>query len=91
MEIVNEGRKLEHGDIVTINGREYYCEHVTDPYSWSCGLCAFKNRHPCYKWLNKEGLDCTENSIYFITVNNVIKREKKKIRESQKLINKLSK
>lgn len=84
MEVVNERRKLEHGDVVTINGRKYYCEQ-----GWDCKLCAFRNRFPCINWLEKEKLDC--GNICLKTVNSIIKREQKKIRESQKLINKLSK
>lgn len=86
MEKVGEIRKLEHGDVVTINGRKYYCEQDND---WACNVCAFRNRYPCINWLKKEKLDC--GNICLKTVNSVIKREQKKIRESQKLINKLSK
>ena len=86
MEKVDEIRKLEHGDVVTINGIKYYCEQDSD---WACNVCAFSNRYPCINWLKKEKLDC--GNIILKTVNSVIKREQKKIRESQKLINKLSK
>lgn len=86
MEKVGEIRKLEYGDVVTINGGKYYCDKDDD---WSCNVCAFRNRYPCINWLKKEKLDC--GNICLKTVNSVIKREQKKIRESQKLINKLSK
>ena len=90
MEIIDGVKVFEAGDIAIINGKKYYCEQ--SPKFLGCELCSFRGRNQCYKWFDKHGIGgCVENNFYFITVNRVIKREEKKIRESQKLINKLSK
>ena len=75
------------GDIITIKGKKYYCEGN----DYWCKYCYFGRENYCYKWQEEEGIFCFPGKVVFNLINNVIKREKKKIKESQKLINKLEK
>lgn len=84
----NGTRELEQGDIITIGRYRYYCDSLPDAFA--CSLCSFEHID-CAKMQLREKIDCVPGKVYLTSVNNIIKREKKKIKESQKLIDKLSK
>ena len=89
MKIDNLGiRELEQGDVITIGRYRYYCDSMPDAFA--CSLCSFKHID-CAKIQLREKIDCVPGKVYLTSVNNIIKREKKKIRKSQKIIDKLSK
>ena len=71
-------------DIIEYNGKKYYVKERHD-YSLCCfDICALRNQ--C-KNVGKE-FKC-ENLTYFLTLKQVITEEKRKIKESEKLIKKI--
>ena len=87
MKIDNLGiRELEQGDVITIGRYRYYCDSLPDAFA--CSLCSFEHID-CAKMQLREKIDCVPGKVYLTSVNNIIKREKKKIQKSKKLINKL--
>ena len=72
------------GDIIEYNGKKYYIKERHDYSSCCFDICALRNQ--C-KNVCKE-FKC-ENLTYFLTLKQVITEEKRKIKESEKLIKKL--
>lgn len=72
------------GNIIEYNGKKYYVKELNDYSSCCFDICALRNQ--C-KNVCKE-FKC-ENLTYFLTLKQVITEEKRKIKESEKLIKKL--
>lgn len=76
-------RYLEHGDVVTINGKKYLCE-AQSPDQSNCWNCAF-DYYRCL--LPKElNYNCSSNWVAMIKIEDVINRELKEIDEHQRYI-----
>ena len=75
---------LDHGDVVTINGKKYLCEEQSPDYS-HCWECAFSTYGGCQ--LPKElKYECSANWVALIPVEKVIEREQEEIEEHQRYI-----
>lgn len=84
METIRAKKCPLSGDIIEYNGKKYYVKELHD-YSLCCfDICALRNQ--C-KNVGKE-FKC-ENLTYFLTLKQVITEEKRKIKESEKIIKKL--
>ena len=84
METIIDKKGPVSGDIIEYNGKKYYVKELND-YSLCCfDICALRNQ--C-KNVGKE-FKC-ENLTYFLTLKQVITEEKRKIKDSEKLIKKL--
>lgn len=84
METIIDKKGPVSGDIIEYNGKKYYVKEIHDCSSCCFDICALRNQ--C-KNVCKE-FKC-ENLTYFLTLKQVITEEKRKIKESEKLIKKL--
>ena len=84
METIKDKKCPSSGDIIEYNGKKYYVKELNDYNSCCFDICALRNQ--C-KNVGKE-FKC-ENLTYFLTLKQVITEEKRKIKESEKLIKKL--
>lgn len=84
METIIDKKCPVSGDIIEYNGKKYYVKELNDYNSCCFDICALRNQ--C-KNVGKE-FKC-ENLTYFLTLKQVITEEKRKIKESEKLIKKL--
>ena len=83
MKTIN-GKKYPHsGDVIEYNGKKYYTKEC-QPRECCLDTCAL--RQQCTK-VSKE-FNC-EGWHYFLTIKQAITEEKRKIKESEKLIKKL--
>ena len=84
METIIDTKCPVSGGIIEYNGKKYYVKERHDYNSCCFDICALRNQ--C-KNVCKE-FKC-ENLTYFLTLKQVITEEKRKIKESEKLIKKL--
>ena len=84
METIKDKKCPSSGDIIEYNGKKYYVKELNDYSSCCFDICALRNQ--C-KNVGKK-FKC-ENPTYFLTLKQVITEEKRKIKESEKLIKKL--
>ena len=84
METIVDKKCPVSGDIIEYNGKKYYVKERHDYSSCCFDICALRNQ--C-KNVCKE-FKC-ENLTYFLTLKQVITEEKRKIKESEKIIKKL--
>ena len=84
METIKDKKCPLSGNIIEYNGKKYYVKEIHDHSSCCFDICALRNQ--C-KNVCKE-FKC-ENLTYFLTLKQVITEEKRKIKESEKLIKKI--
>ena len=81
-----EGEKLfKEGDIIELEGKKYYMEYYD---GHPCGFCALRGEL-CNKYFSSKGYDCAYHTVYAILVEDKIKEEQEKIKDSEELIKKL--
>ena len=80
------GKKaLKDGDIVTIDGKRYYCDR-----DLRCYECALNSKEMCLN-RNDRGYDCTYWHVSLITADEAIKREESNIKKCKQLIREFTK
>jgi len=74
---------LDHGDVVTVNGKKYLCEQQSPDVN-HCRYCAFD----CYRCLLPKELnyECSSNWVALTKIEDVIQREQEEIDEHQRYI-----
>ena len=84
MEIIENKKYPLFGDIIEYNGKKYYVKEWFAGQPCCFEICALRNQ--CNKFC--EEFSC-EGWHYFLTIKQAIIEEKRKIKESEKLIKKL--
>ena len=85
MKVFGNKKILKDGDIVTIDGKRYYCDR-----DLHCYECALNGEETCLN-RNNRGYDCTYWHVSLITASEAIKREESNIKERQRLISEFTK
>ena len=84
METIGDKKYPQIGDIIEYNGKKYYVKKWQSQDPCCFDICAL--RQQCKKF-GKE-FNC-EEWHYFLTIKQAITEEKRKIKESEKIIKKL--
>ena len=84
METIGDKKYPKIGEIIEYNGKKYYVKQWKEWQPCCFDICALRNQ--CNKFCKEFNCDSPQ---YFLTLKQAIAEEKRKIKESEKLIKKL--
>ena len=84
MKTINGKKYPQIGDIIEYNGKKYYIKQLKGGQPCCFDICALRNQ--CKKFCKE--FNC-EGWHYCLTIKQTITEEKRKIKESEKIIKKL--